>query len=112
MILVNIIKIIHLIIVLAIISAPFINNYKLKETIYIFLIYLLLQYISGYERCGLTEIEYLLMGKKYEEGFMYRLIKPIIKIPESYFDKYKIIIHLIYIYVLHNQLNSMKNKIN
>jgi hypothetical protein len=108
MILVNIIKIIHLIIVLAVISAPFINNYKLKETIYVFLIYLLLQYISGYEKCGLTYLEYLIMGEKYKEGFMYRLIKPIIKISESYFDKYIIFVHLIYIYVLHNQLNSMK----
>ncbi len=112
MILVNIIKIIHLIIVLAVIFAPFINNYKLKQTIYVFLIYLLLQYISGYEKCGLTELEYLIMGTKYEEGFMYRLIKPIIKIPESYFDKYVIIIHLIYIYILHNQLDFMKNKLN
>jgi hypothetical protein len=105
---VNIINTVHLIIVLAVISAPFINNYKLKETVFVFLIYLLLQYISGYERCGLTELEYLVMGEKYQEGFMYRLIKPLIKIPECYFDKYVIIIHFIYLYILYNQLDFMK----
>lgn len=108
MILVNIIKLIHLLIVLAVISAPFINNYAFKENVFVFLIYLLLQYISGYERCGLTELEYLIMGEKYQEGFIYRLIKPMITLPEHYFDRYTFGIHIIFLYVLYYQLKSMK----
>jgi len=108
MILVNIIKLIHLLIVLAVILAPFIDNYTFKENVFVFLIYLLLQYITGYERCGLTELEYLVMGEKYQEGFIYRIIKPMIRLPEHYFDKYAFAIHIIFIYVLYNQLKSMK----
>lgn len=108
MILVNIINILHLIIVLTVISAPFINNYRLKKLVFVFLIFLLLQYISGYEKCGLTELEYMILGEKYQEGFMYRLIKPIIKLPECYFDKYIFAIHSILIFVLYQQLKAMK----
>lgn len=108
MILVNIIKLIHLLIVLAVILAPFIDNYTFKENVFVFLIYLLLQYITGYERCGLTELEYLLMGEKYQEGFIYRIIKPMIRLPEHYFDRYTFAIHIIFLYVLYYQLKSMK----
>lgn len=100
----KIIKIIHLILVVAIFSAPFINNMALKKNILVLLIYLLFQYLSGYEKCGLTEVEYLVMGEEYQQGFIYRIINPIIKIPEDYFDKWLIIIHVIYAVVLYSQI--------
>ncbi len=109
MILVNIINIIHSIIILLVVVSPLISYGKLKEYAFIFLLYLLFQYVTGYERCGLTELEYLAMGEKYKEGFMYRLIKPMIKIPESYFNKYLFGIHLFYLYILYNQLKNNKN---
>ena len=100
----NIIKFVHLIIILLILIAPFINITILKKLVFVFLIYLLIQYISGYEKCGLTILEYTFMKEKYQEGFMYRIIKPIIQIPEKYFDNYVLFIHLVYIYVLYLQL--------
>jgi hypothetical protein len=102
----NIINFIHLILVLVIISAPFIDNNIIKKYVFTFLIYLLFQYLSGYEKCGLTELEYLVMGEKYQHGFLYRIINPLIKIPEEYFDKYLFFVHLIYIIILYNQLNK------
>ena len=63
--------------------------------------------MTGYKHCGLTSLEYMIMGKKYKEGFMYRLIMPIITIPESYFDEYILCIHILYIIILYNQIKKM-----
>lgn len=104
--LINIIKLFHLIIIIFLGIAPFYPNRQLKKTVFILLLYLFFQYISGYEKCGLTILEYTVMGEKYQEGFIYRLINPIIKIPEKYFDQYLFYIHSIYIVILYIQLNE------
>jgi hypothetical protein len=106
-----IIRIIHFILVALIVISPFVNSIYLKKNILIFLIYLLFQYLTGYQKCGLTQLEYLAMGQKYQEGFLYRLINPWIKIPESYFDKWLFVVHIILIMVLIYQIyNHYKNK--
>ena len=102
--LVNIIKFIHLIIVLIVIISPFVNNLFIKRYVLIFLVYLIFQYLSGYERCGFTELEYLLMGEEYQQGFLYRIINPLIKIPENYFDKWLFLFHILYIIILSKSL--------
>jgi len=102
--LVNIIKIIHFIIVLIVFIAPFIDNLTLKQNVLVFLLYLLFQYLTGYQKCGLTELEYVVMGKEYEQGFLYRIINPIIKVPENYFNKWLILIHLFYVFILCYQI--------
>jgi hypothetical protein len=102
-----IIKILHLIIILTIIVSPFVNNMKIKQYVFIFLCYLLFQYATGYKRCGLTELEYMVMGKEYKNGFLYRLITPMINIPEFYFDKVIQIIHIILIIILVYQINPI-----
>lgn len=101
---INLINLIHFIIVLSVIISPFINNLVFKNYILIFLVYLLFQYITGYEKCGLTELEYIFMGQEYQNGFMYRIINPLIKVPEEYFNKWLIIGHLIYVCILYNQI--------
>ena len=101
---INLINLIHFIIVLLVIISPFVDNLFLKKNILIFLVYLLFQYLTGYEKCGLTELEYIFMGQEYQHGFLYRIINPLIKVPETYFDKWLIIFHLIYVFVLYNQL--------
>ena len=102
--LVNIIKIIHLIIVILIVSSIFIDNLFFKKNVLVFLVYLLFQYLTGYEKCGLTELEYLVMNQKYKEGFMYRIINPIIKVPEHYFNKWLFVFHILYIIILLSQV--------
>jgi hypothetical protein len=92
------------IIILIIILSIFYNNIKLKEIVLSILILLMIKYLTGYDRCGLTEIEYLLKGEKYKEGFIYRIIKPILTIPEQYFENYLFILHSLYIIILIIQL--------
>jgi hypothetical protein len=92
------------IIILIIILSIFYNNIKLKEIVLSILILLMIKYLTGYDRCGLTEIEYLLKGEKYKEGFIYRIIKPILTIPEQYFENYLFILHSLYIIILITQL--------
>ena len=99
-----IIKLLHLILVIFIVIAPFLPNKQIKFNIFIILVYLLFQYLTGYNRCGLTELEYYVMGEKYQEGFLYRLINPIIKLPEDYFDKCILVFHLIYVFILGMQI--------
>ena len=57
-----------------------------------------------YDYFLLTQLEYYIMGEKYKDGFLYRLINPIIKVPENYFDKYLYIVHIIFITTLIYQL--------
>jgi hypothetical protein len=109
----NIIYYLHLLLVTIVFISIFINNKKIKIITFVFLIYLMLQYITGYEKCGLTELEYYFKGKDYEEGFLYRLIKPVIRTPEKYFYKNLYIAHAIWIIVLAYQLDfiALINKI-
>ena len=100
----NIINMIHLILVIFIIISPFINVKEIKINVLIFLIYLLFQYLTGYNRCGLTELEYYFMKEEYKEGFLYRIISPIIKVPEKYFDNWLYVFHIIYVIILMYQL--------
>jgi hypothetical protein len=99
------IKIIHLLLVLFVVFAPFYNKYYLGLNILLLggIIYKLK--IDG--SCLLTKLEYKILGYEEEEtGFIYRLINPIFNIKESYwesiFDKLSIIwlIILIIIYIL------------
>lgn len=96
----KLIRVIHIIIIGLLGIAPFVTNRRYKVYALTFLIYLVLQYISGYQRCGLTELEYLIIGEKYGSGFLYRIINPLITLDERYFDNYLHIIHTIYIVVL------------
>ena len=104
----NIIWILHLILVLCIFFSIFISDNGLKILSLGFLIYLLLQYMTGYERCGLTEIEYYVKGESYKEGFLYRLIKPVIRVPSKYFYDKLYLVHLLWIVILIYQLGYYK----
>ena len=98
------IRFIHYAIIVALAVSPFVPWPAYRNAAGIFLIYLFLQYITGYKKCGLTILEYLILGKDYESGFLYRTIMPLITIPEKYFDNALIIIHVFYIYLLRGDL--------
>lgn len=99
-----IIKVVHLFIIIAVIASIFVKSRILKQLSLTFLVFLLLQYILGFKKCGLTELEYYFLGKNYHQGFIYRLINPIINIPENYCSNGILIIHLLMICVLIYQL--------
>lgn len=109
MCLVLFIKSVHLLIVVGVIASVFIVNCNLKKLALTLLIFLLIQYMLGYEKCGLTQLEYWVLGeKKYQQGFLYRLINPIIKVPENYFDNGLLYLHMIWIIVLTYQIYYSK----
>ena len=100
----QIIQLLHIILIFSIISSVFINNIELKKFILSILILLFIQYVTNYGRCGLTEIEYMILREKYKEGFIYRLVKPIINISEEYVEYNIIILHIIWMFILYFQI--------
>ena len=103
----NIIWILHLFLVLCIFFSVFIDDKLIKIFSLAFLCYLLLQYMTGYEKCGLTELEYYIKGDNYKEGFLFRLIKPVIRVPEKYFYKKLYLVHLLWILILLYELGYL-----
>jgi len=102
----QIIQLLHIILIFSIISSVFINNIELKKFILSILILLFIQYITNYGRCGLTEIEYMILGEKYKEGFIYRLVKPVIDVSEEYVEYNIIILHTIWMFILYFQIKA------
>lgn len=104
-----IIKLLHLVIIVAIIISVFIQSCNFKKLVLTFLIFLFLQYMFGYEKCGLTELEYWIIGEgNHKQGFIYRIINPIIKIPEKYINNGLAYVHILWICILLWQINSKK----
>ena len=99
-----IIKFMHLLLFLILLLSIFISNNLYKLLSLIILIFLLLQFIINEGKCCLTELEYIIKKEKYKEGFLYRLINPIIKRNENYFDNYYYLFHITWIIILLYQL--------
>lgn len=99
------IKVIHLIIVVGLIASVFVENCLLKTLALTLLIFLMIQYIFGFKKCGLTQLEYLFLGEeKYQQGFIYRIVNPVICVPEKYFNNGLFFLHWLWIAVLIYQL--------
>ena len=99
-----IIRIAHIIIIVSILLSILIPNCCFKKLILTLLIFLLIQYLIGYEKCGLTQLEYHILKEKYQEGFLYRLINPLIKIRQDYFYHGIWYIHCFIIVILMYQI--------
>lgn len=97
----KLIQLLHLVIVIGIISSVFINVCLIKQLALTLLIFLLIQYMLGFEKCGLTELEYWIVGEKnHKKGFIYRIVNPVIKVPEKYFYNGLMYLHLLWICIL------------
>lgn len=105
MLIIKIINLLHLLLFLGLVTSVLINNYQIKKFSLTLLIFIFIQFITNYGKCGLTELDYVLRGEKYKEGFIYRLVKPVITIPENYFNKYFYTIHILWIIILWKQLH-------
>ncbi|AGD92679.1 hypothetical protein mvi_686 [Megavirus vitis] len=103
---VTLIKTIHILIIIGVISSIFISNCMIKQLALTLLIFLLLQYLLGFEKCGLTQLEYALLGQKYQQGFIYRVVNPIICVPEGYFNNGFMVVHIVLIIILLYQIYS------
>ncbi len=97
--LVFIIRFIHIILLFLLLFAPFYKKEHIRNCIFILIFILYKWNIDG--SCGLTKLEYYLLGYKNEsQGFIYRLINPFLSITEKKFDIYLNIITVIYILLL------------
>ena len=101
----KIIQLLHLILIITILISVFIPNLKLKKLSITLLLFIFFQFITNFGKCGLTELEYAIRGEKCKEGFIYRLVKPIITVPEKYFDQHLYWIHVLWILILGYQLS-------
>ena len=102
----KIINLAHYVLIFGLVISVFVNNYVYKKFALTLLIFILAQFITNYGRCGLTELEYLFKGKKYQEGFIYRLVKPVITVPENYFDNLYFLGHILWIVILWKQMEK------
>lgn len=107
-----IINLIHHALVYGLVISVFVDNYAYKKLALTLLIFILAQFITNYGKCGLTELEYLFKGEKYQEGFIYRIVKPIITIPEKYFDNLFYVVHMLWIGILWKQLGNQISRAN
>lgn len=101
---IKIIQLIHFMLIILILCSVFINNNQLKKYSLTILIFMYYHYITNFGKCGLTELEYIIKGENYKEGFIYRIVKPIITIPEKYFENYLYLIHISWTVILVLQL--------
>jgi len=104
---VKIINLAHVILIFGLTISVFVNNYVYKKLALTLLIFIFVQFITNYGRCGLTELEYLFKGEKYQEGFIYRLVKPVITVPENYFNNLYFLGHILWIGILWKQLKKV-----
>lgn len=101
----EIIRILHITIIIFVILSVFVKICWWKKLALLLLLFMAFQYITGYETCGLTVLEYKILGQeKHQQGFLYRTINPFIKTPEKYFNNYYWILHLIWILILSYQI--------
>lgn len=96
---VKLVKLLHYIIIFFIIIIPFTNNEKYIELNILFLSYALLKWVFGYNKCGLTQLEYLLNNKPYGEGFIYRHLNKIFLMDECETNKMLNIVTFIWLIV-------------
>jgi hypothetical protein len=92
--------------------SPLITDCYLKKLILIFMIFLCIQYITKYGKCGLINFERFFLKEKFKEGFIYRLIKPIICYKKNIIYKNYFILILIYMIILYIQLDNAGHNIN
>ena len=103
------IKLLHLALVISLALSVFIPNCLFKEIALVLLVFIFLQYIFNYGKCGLTELEYMVLGEDhYHEGFIYRLVKPVINVPEKYFYNGLFYVHIAWIAILAYQIYYYK----
>lgn len=89
-----------------------IKDCYLKKIIIILIMFLCLQYTSKYGKCGLINIERFFLKEKFKEGFIYRLIKPIICYKKNIIYKKYFILIIIYLTILFVQLDKAGHNLN
>jgi hypothetical protein len=76
------------------------DNCDYKKIAFILLTFLLVQYLTQYGKCGLISIERFFLKDNFKNGFVYRLVKPVVDYRNNpIYDNY-MVIFLAYIFIL------------
>ena len=107
----DIILLFHIILFYIFALSPLITDCYIKKLILILMMFLSLQYVSKYGKCGLINIERfviekVLEKKNFKEGFVYRLIKPLICYKQNIIYKNSFSLIIIYMVILYIQLEK------
>jgi hypothetical protein len=102
----------HIVLFYTLALSPLITDCYFKKIILILIIFLCIQYVTKYGKCGLINIERFFLKENFKNGFVYRLIKPIICYKQNivYKNYFKLII--IYMLVLYIQLEKAGCNLN
>jgi hypothetical protein len=108
----DIILICHIILFYSLALSPLITDCYLKKINLILIMFLCIQYVTKYGKCGLINIERFFLKKNFKQGFVYRLVKPVVCYKQNiiYKNYFKLII--IYMLVLYLQLEQAGCNLN
>lgn len=100
----NIILVCHIILLYGIALSPIVDDCYYKNIIFVILLFVWGHFKFKYGKCGLISIEKFFLKENFKQGFVYKLIKPVIcyKINPFYSQFYNILI--LYIFILFIQL--------
>ena len=96
----------HILLFYILALSPLITNCYFKKLILIIIIFLCIQYVSKYGKCGIINIEKFFLKDNFKQGFCYRLIKPVICYKQNIIYKHYFYLIIIYMIVLYIQLEK------
>jgi hypothetical protein len=101
------IKTAHILYGFLLLVSPFIDDCQYKVFSLIFISFMTLHFITKYGKCGLINIEMLLLKDKYREGILFNTIRPVISYKHNIFYKKMFWLFFVYIAIL---IYQIKNK--
>jgi hypothetical protein len=102
----------HIMLFYSLALSPLITDCYLKKINLILIMFLCIQYVTKYGKCGLINIERFFLKENFKQGFVYRLVKPVVCYKQNavYKNYFKLII--IYMLVLYLQLEKAGCNLN
>jgi hypothetical protein len=101
----------HIMLFYSLALSPLITDCYLKKINLILIMFLCIQYVTKYGKCGLINIERYFLGDNFKNGIVYRLIKPVISYKNNIFYEYFFWLIIIYIFILYYQLSKSKKSL-
>jgi len=104
----DIVLLLHIILFYGIAISPLIDNCHYKRLVLVLILFFTFQHITRYGKCGFINMERFFLKEKFKEGFLFRLIKPVICYKRNIIYKQYFGLVIIYIMILYIQLQKTK----
>ena len=108
----DIILLCHIVLFYTLTLSPLITDSYLKKIILILIMFLSIQNVSKYGKCGVINCEKFFLKEKFKQGFFYRLIKPVICYKQNIVYKNYFMLTIIYMIILYIQLEKAGCNLN